>query len=135
MDLKKIQATSNEIISRQKHLSNYLDNGIDANYHNSKNSNHNQSNNTFAYIGYGMVCVLLATIASVAMAVDLDKFGKGVTSPMVKFTSEYWVYGAGIGGIATALLSEGDGRIRIIRGGTVFLGSSAICMGILAAMT
>ena len=132
VDSKRIPAATNEIVNRERCLSN----GIDvSNYRSNKNLTNSQSHNTIAYIAYGMICFLLAIIASEAIAVDLDKFGKGVTEPMVKFASEYWVYGAGIGGIATALLSEGDGRIRIIRGGTVFLGSSAICMGILAALT
>ena len=108
--------------------------------HNISGINHNNKTlngskiNMFTYIGYGMIGLLLTTVAAEAMAVDLARFGRGVTEPMVRFATDYWVYGAGIGGIATALLSEGDGRVRIIRGGTVFLGSSAICMGILAAM-
>ncbi len=88
----------------------------------------------FACLSYGVMMVLLA-VAGESLAVDLNKFGKGVTEPMVRFASDYWVYGSGLGGIATSILSEGDGRVRIIRGGTVFLGSSAVCMGILAAMS
>lgn len=87
-----------------------------------------------SYLGYAMLAILLSLIASDTFAVDLAKFGKGVTDPMVKFAEDYWVYGAGIGGITTSLLSEGDGRTRVIRGGTVFLGASAICTGILAAL-
>ena len=79
--------------------------------------------------------LMLLAVAGESLAVDLNKFGKGVTEPMVRFASDYWVYGSGLGGIATSILSEGDGRVRIIRGGTVFLGSSAVCMGILAAMS
>lgn len=96
--------------------------------------NNNNWRNSGLYLSYGIIGLLLTLISLESLAVDLGKFGKGVTEPLVKFATDYWIYGAGIGGIATALLSEGDGRVRIIRGGTVFVGSSAICMGILAAM-
>lgn len=142
MGFKKILEVANELTSKQECLGN--DNSIENittqnvdSYRSNKNipnSSNYRSKNICSYIGYGMVCLLLATGASEAMAVDLDQFGAGITTPLVAFATKYWVYGAAIGGIATALLSEGDGRVRIIRGGTVFVGSSAICMGILAAL-
>jgi hypothetical protein len=112
---KKIPGTSQKIISKQ--------NCLDDNW-----------NKSFLYLSYGIIGILLTLITSESLAVDLGKFGKGVTEPLVKFAADYWVYGAGIGGITTAIMSEGDGRVRVFRGGTVFIGSSAICMGILAAM-
>lgn len=142
MGFKKIPAVANELTSKQEDLGN--DNDIeniakqDVDLYCSNKNIANRSNylskNICSYIGYGMFCLLLAVGASEAMAIDLDKFGTGITTPLVGFATKYWVYGAAIGGIATALLSEGDGRVRIIRGGTVFVGSSAICMGILAAL-
>lgn len=99
-----------------------------------KHMGKNGGSKGFACLSYVVMMVLLA-VAGESLAVDLNKFGKGVTEPMVRFASDYWVYGSGLGGIATSILSEGDGRVRIIRGGTVFLGSSAVCMGILAAMS
>ncbi len=118
VDSKKIPNTTNKITSKPKNQ-HCLDNNW---------------SNTFSYFSYGIVAILLITIASESLAVDLGRFGKGATEPLVKFATDYWIYGAGLGGIFTAILSEGDGRVRVVRGGTVFVGSSAICMGILAAM-
>lgn len=142
VDSKKIPAVANEPTSEQECLGN--DNSIEKittqnvdlyrSNKNITNSSNCRSKNICSYIGYGMFCLLLAAGASEAMAIDLDKFGTGITTPLIGFATKYWVYGAAIGGIATSLLSEGDGRVRIIRGGTVFVGSSAICMGILAAL-
>lgn len=115
---KNILDTTNQVTSKAK-KQHYLDNNW---------------SNTLSYFSYGIIIILLTTIASESLAVDLGRFGKGVTEPLVKFATDYWIYGAGLGGIFTAILSEGDGRIRLVRGGTVFVGSSAICMGILAAI-
>ncbi|WP_341756138.1 MULTISPECIES: hypothetical protein [unclassified Candidatus Tisiphia] len=117
-DSKNIPNTTNKITSKQKNQ-HCLDNNW---------------SNTLSHFSYGIIIILLSTIASESLAVDLGRFGKGVTEPLVKFATDYWIYGAGLGGIFTALMSEGDGRVRVIRGGTVFVGSSAICMGILAAI-
>lgn len=118
VDSKKIPNTTNKITSKQKEQ-HCLDNNW---------------NDTLSYFSYGIICILLTTIASESLAVDLGRFGKGVIDPLVKFATDYWVYGAGLGGIFTTVLSEGDGRVRVVRGGTVFVGSSAICMGILSAI-
>ena len=142
MGSKKIPAVANELTSKQECLGN--DNGIEniktqnvdlyRSNKNITNGSNGHSNNICSYLGYGMVCLLLAVGSSEAMAVNLDQFGTGMATPLVNFATKYWVYGAGIGGIATSLLSEGDGRVRIIRGGTVFVGASSICMGILASL-
>ncbi|WP_425363586.1 hypothetical protein [Candidatus Tisiphia endosymbiont of Hybos culiciformis] len=118
VDSRNIPNTTNKITSKQKNQ-HCLDNNW---------------GNTFSYFSYGIIGILLSTIASESLAVDLGRFGKGVVDPLVKFATDYWVYGAGLGGIFTAILSEGDGRVRVVRGGTVFVGSSAICMGILATI-
>jgi hypothetical protein len=121
VDLQKISVASKEIASKEI-----------ASKQNCLDDNWSKS---FSYFSYVIIATVLTLVSSESLAVDLGKFGKGVTEPLVKFAADYWVYGAGIGGITTALLSEGDGRTRVFRGGTVFVGSSAICMGILAAMS
>jgi hypothetical protein len=135
LDLKKRICRDNNLRNSLRNILNNINNNFSNHFSNKQGHNWRNAPSYFSYtVSYAVVVVLLSLIASEAMAVDLGKFGKGVTDPLVKFANDYWIYAAGIGGIATALLSEGDGRVRIIRGGTVFVGASAICMGILAAM-
>ena len=84
-------------------------------------------------IPYVIFAIALCLVSGEVLAdFDLKKFGTGMTTPVVTFVKDFWYYGTGAGGAAAAVLGEGDGRTRIVRGLGVFVGASAVVAGIIA---